>query len=100
MTEKFNTSDVQSMIGIKITAEYIVDTLGIEPFERDKRALFWSRDQVAEIAQGIRNRMLELAEDIRSGSVTPAKAEKKPKKAEPAPAKTAAELFDEDDDEL
>lgn len=97
-TNLFNTGDVQSMVGIKLTAEFIVGILGIDPIERDKRTMFWNREQVARIAEKTSAMLSSNADSIRSGEIVP---EPREKKAAPAPAPApAVKPFDEDDDEL
>lgn len=106
MTDRFNTADVQNALGIKITADYIVQTLGVAPVETDKRAMFWTKNQVVLIAATLGNKMTDLADQLDAGDHEIGKAPAKPKKtAAPAPApapapatKSAADLFDDDDD--
>lgn len=103
MSEKFNTAAVQSMLGIKITAEFIVETLGVLPAETDKRAMFWTRKQVRQIADKLGNNLIWIAARIESGEINPTDAPPKPSKKAPAPAPaaaSAADMFDEDDEEL
>lgn len=45
MTTLMNTAAIQQSLGLKITAEFIVDTLGVEPHSTDKRARFYTPAQ-------------------------------------------------------
>lgn len=100
MSNRFNTADVQNALGIKITAEYIVQTLGVEPSETEKRAMFWTKNQVVQIAATLSEKMGKLADELDAGDHEIAKAPAKPKKEAAPAAKSAADMFDEDDDEL
>jgi hypothetical protein len=85
---------IQSSIGLNISAKFISEDLGIEPIERDKRAMFWEESQFDDIKAAL----CAHIERSRLVSAPPKKAAPE-KKA--VPAKKAAASSDlDDDDEL
>lgn len=83
--------DIQASLGIKVTGDFIVNTLGVQPHSTDKRAQFYTEGQYNEIREKLVEH-IENADDIVA-------AEKKPPKAKTtAPAATAPTV--DDDEEL
>lgn len=80
---------IQARLGIAITGEFITDTLGVTPVEKEKRSLFWGETQYAEIV----DKLMAHLQRAKSSTVVAAKPESKPKKEEaaaPAPAPAPA----------
>ena len=77
-----NVSDISESLGFKVTTEFIVNTLGIKPDDKDKRATLFAESKFEDIQEALIKHI---------GSCLPSKAPKRPskaeaKKADPAPA--------------
>jgi hypothetical protein len=55
MSDKFNIVQFQTASGIPLTANFIVDTLGVAPDETVKRAMYWNRDKYGLIIGRLQN---------------------------------------------
>lgn len=82
-----NVSDISESLGFKVTKEFIVESLQIEPDGKDKRATLFAQSKFGDIKQA-------LIEHIES--CEPAKAEKRPSQAKVS--KPAAPESDDEDD--
>lgn len=84
MTEHMNMGDVSRRLGINVTAE-LLESIGIEPVGRDKRAVFFAEEDwpmiCAKLAAYIKNRVDEPRHPRPEKAPKPAK-----KTAAPAPA--------------
>lgn len=40
---------IQARLGVAVTGEFIVETLGVQPVEKEKRSVFWTEAQYIEI---------------------------------------------------
>lgn len=47
------TAQIQEHFGIKLTAEFIENTLKVPPAEREKRAVRWTEDAVPKIGEAL-----------------------------------------------
>lgn len=52
---KFNIVQFQAASGLPLTADFIIKTLGVEPDETVKRAMFWNRDKYGLIIGRLQN---------------------------------------------
>lgn len=85
-----NIGQVQEVLGIKITGDFIVDHLGIEPEQREKRAMLFGEKQIPLIFMELSKHFKKMAA---TEVVTPPKAERKPAgKPKAEPAKQEAEI--------
>ena len=82
-----NVSDISESLGIKLTTDFIVDTLGVDPDGKDKRATLFEERKFPDIKQA-------LIEHIESASI-----KKAPKKTAEKPTKPAAAATATDDDD-
>lgn len=80
-----NVSDISESLGFKVTTEFIVNTLGINPDDKDKRATLFAESKFEDIQEAL---MAHI------GSCSPSKAPKRPSKAE-----TKKPAVQENDDE-
>lgn len=88
MSKEINIVQVQTALLMPVTAQFIVDKLGVKPVRTDKRAMFWSRDDFTHICQGI----IQHVTSVRNADFDSISAQR-PKKddaAAPAPAPAAA----------
>lgn len=53
--QRFNIVQFQAASGLPLTADFIVNTLGIAADEQQKRALFWNRDKYGLIIGRLQN---------------------------------------------
>ena len=77
-----NVSDISESLGFKVTTEFIVNTLGVKPDDKDKRATLFAESKFEDIQEALIKHI---------GLCSPSKAPKRPskadaKKADPAPA--------------
>lgn len=91
MPALYNIGDIQEALGFKITADFIIEKLGVQPHSTEKRAKFFDIDGWHEIKE-------KLAEHVTDCAIH-AKVDKA---AVPAPAKkkAAPPPVEDDDDDL
>ena len=75
-SDRYTIGVIQASLGFKITGEFIVDTLGVEPVERDKRAQFFTAEQFDVIKKKLsyhcRDAELVRAEKAQKKTAAPA----------------------------
>ena len=76
------TAQIQDHFGIKLTAEFIENTLKVPPTEREKRACRWTEDAVPKIGEALAKYAVKKGGEP-VGASAPAPA--------PAPAAEAAD---------
>lgn len=84
----YNITDIQHSLGIKITGEFITESLGVQPAHREKRSMFFTEDQYVEIQRKLTGWINNTELSRADGKVT---------KTAPA-VKTTASMVDDDDD--
>lgn len=93
-----NVGYIKDATGVGITGEFIADTLGIPPAERDKRAMLWTDDQIPKIFAALGKHFTQM-----SKGPLPApkpKAAKSEATTKTPPADTADDLFEDSADDL
>lgn len=61
-----DTSQVQEILGLNITAKFIKHTLAVLPDEADRKAYRWSSESVALICDRLTTHIAGVAERLRS----------------------------------
>jgi hypothetical protein len=93
--KKINIVQIQSALLVPITAQFIVDKLGVKPVEQEKRAMFWSDAQYLDICQRLIAH-ITARRDLDINSISG----QRPKKEEvaPEPQASAGDAFFGGDD--
>ena len=81
-----NVSDISESLGFKVTTEFIVNTLGVTPDDKDKRATLFAESKFEDIQEALIKHI---------GLCSPSKAPKRPSKVE-VKKPVAQESDDED----
>lgn len=93
MSDHMNTGDVSRRLGIAVTAE-LLESLGIEPAGRDKRATLFAEDQWPTICERVSAYVMGRIDEPRAPK--PERAPKPGKTTAPAPMTPAAPYIDPD----
>lgn len=54
--------DINERFGVKLTTGFIVETLGVEPDEQDKRSLLWREERFRPICNAFSDHIVRCAE--------------------------------------
>lgn len=85
MTEKITIKTIQARTGVPVTGEFIIETLGVQPVDKEKRSVFWSEAQYPEIV----DKLCVHLQKAKASTVIAAKQPPKPKKEESTAAPAA-----------
>lgn len=87
---KINIVQIQAALkGVPITAAFIVDTLGVQPVETVKRAVFWDAADYGKIVGRLQNHLNSCS------AIDPSTLSGERTKKEPPPAAASEDFFNE-----
>jgi hypothetical protein len=90
MSKEINIVQIQTALLLPVTAQFIVEKLGVKPVRQEKRAMYWKAEDFTHVCQG----RISHITAVRNADFDQISGQR-PKKVEPEPAADSGDFFGE-----